>query len=91
MMVKFAMKSKLLAADDDMHKYEVNAKSVEDFVRSYHVRDRRYHEEFKVLVEGEKKWIKEFGYTWLPAHISLTGEMVTYFPRKKASGKRRAE
>jgi hypothetical protein len=56
--------------------------SVEEFIRKYHVRNELYHEEFKMLAQSYKEEIEEDGYTMLPAHISVTGEMVTYFPGK---------
>jgi hypothetical protein len=78
--------------NNDMRKYAVNEKSVKDFVRKYHVRDRRYQEEFDLLVRGNEEWIEKYGYTLFPAHISITGEMVAYFPSKEDKGpqKRRA-
>jgi hypothetical protein len=68
-----------------MQKYSVEAKSVEDFIRRYHVRNRMYQEEFSLLVQGGKEEIEKCGYNLLPAHISITGHPVTYFPKKQAA------
>jgi hypothetical protein len=40
-----------------------------------------------MLVQSHKEEIEKYGYILLPAHISNTGEMVTYFPNEqKKSG-----
>jgi hypothetical protein len=74
--------------DNSFRKYAVKANSVEDFARRYHVRNRMYLEEFALLVKSSKEEVEKFGYTFFPAHISVSGETVSYFPNKTHGGKK---
>jgi hypothetical protein len=62
----------------------VEAKSVSDFLRGYHVKNRIYEEDFPLLVADGKKELEKFGFVLLPAHISVTGRTVTYFETRSA-------
>jgi hypothetical protein len=68
--------------DDFLRDCTVTAKSVEDFLKRYHVRDRMYREEFDILVKSYKEDVEKYGRTILPSHISVTGKLVAYFPNK---------
>jgi hypothetical protein len=66
-----------------MREFAVEAESVKDFVRIYHVRNRMYREEFALLVSSGEEEVEKLGYTFFPAHISVTGEMVSWCPKKQ--------
>jgi hypothetical protein len=68
---------------DFMREYTVEAKSCEDFIRRYHVRDGMYLRDLAFLVKAGKEEVEKYGYILLPSHISVTGEMVSWFPKKQ--------
>jgi hypothetical protein len=68
---------------EGMQKRAVKAASISDFIQKYHIRDRLYREEFDMLVQSYKEELEKYGYVLIPAHISTTGNMITYFPASK--------
>jgi hypothetical protein len=83
------MKVKKPDISDRMREFAVEADSAEDFIRRYHTRNEMYLENFDILVDGSKKDVEKWGYDILPAHISVTGELVSFFPKNKTEGRRR--
>jgi hypothetical protein len=68
----------------------VDDRTVSEFIRDYHVRNRMYDEEFDVLVESYTEDLEKLGYTIVPAHISITGKVV-FWSNKRLLWKKRAK
>lgn len=64
-------------------KYQVHADSIEDFCTRYHQR-RAYHnrgeEYMSADLEAHKADTKKDGFTFIPRHDSVTGEIAAYYP-----------
>ena len=68
-----------------MKSLAVKARSVVDFLESYRIpsrwsidRDQQYRD---MIIEDSEEEIKKYGYTIIVPHNSVTGGLVTYFPK----------
>ncbi len=63
-------------------KYQVEADSIEDFIRKYGKHDRYYgrgEEYMKVCLASHKKDFEKYGFDFITHHNSKTGETVSYY------------
>jgi hypothetical protein len=67
---------------DLFKKYEVEANSVEDFLKKYTKRDRhegRGKEYIEARIKSHTEDLLKYGYTIISHHDSITGDVVSYY------------
>lgn len=67
---------------DEFKKYEVKAKSLEEFCEKYHKPEaykQRGREYMQADLQSHKQDIEKYGYTFIPAFDSITGNIVAYY------------
>lgn len=71
----------------EFKKYRVvDVNSLEDFCAKYYKHDRfagRGKEYVDAILEGNRKFLKEDGYTIISHHDSVTGRVVSYYANTK--------
>ena len=64
-------------------KYQVEADSIEDFIRNYGKHNRYYgrgNEYMNACLASHKEHLEKYGFDFITHHDSKTGETVAYYP-----------